>query len=166
MDHHCHARRCDTSCKPELLMCPGHWKMVPYVLQQRVWNTYRPGQCDDKQPSEAWHAAADAAIEYVARAEAAKLTPAMIDIIQALGRGSGALVSIGGQCWKPIRKNESMPRQDGIWCGTVTVNRLARAGLIERGHGSNAGYAKITNAGIAWFVSPLPKEASDVDHQG
>lgn len=40
--------------------------MVPRDIQRRVWATYRPGQCDDKAPSESWHEAADAAIAAVA----------------------------------------------------------------------------------------------------
>jgi hypothetical protein len=62
MNHHCHARGCSTPCKPERLMCKRHWAMVPKELQKAVWDTYRPGQCDDKNPSREWHEAADAAI--------------------------------------------------------------------------------------------------------
>jgi len=43
--------------------------MVPADIQRRVWSTYRPGQCDDMNPSEEWHKAADAAIESVAKQE-------------------------------------------------------------------------------------------------
>lgn len=50
-------------------MCGRHWAMVPAKLQRAVWATYRPGQCDDKDPSEAWHEAADAAIAAVALQE-------------------------------------------------------------------------------------------------
>lgn len=46
-------------------MCKPHWRMVPRTLQRQVWATYRPGQCDDKSPSEAWLTAADAAIQAV-----------------------------------------------------------------------------------------------------
>ena len=67
--HHCHARGCATLVKPEMLMCLRHWRMVPKDIQRRVWATYRPGQCDDKRPSEAWHEAADAAISAVANRE-------------------------------------------------------------------------------------------------
>jgi hypothetical protein len=67
--HHCHARMCSRPCPPERLMCPGHWFRVPRDLQDRVWATYRRGQCDDKQPSEAWHKAADAAISAVWKLE-------------------------------------------------------------------------------------------------
>ena len=46
-------------------MCRRHWGLVPRSLQRAVWDAYRPGQCDDKRPSEAWHRAADAAIRYM-----------------------------------------------------------------------------------------------------
>ncbi len=75
--HHCHARGCSTPVPPEMLMCRRHWRMVPRNLQQRVWDTYRPGQCDDKNPSPAWHEAADAAINFVAEAEAKAVAGAM-----------------------------------------------------------------------------------------
>jgi len=64
--HHCHARGCRKVTKPEMLMCFAHWKMVSPELQKAVWANYRTGQCDDKKPSEAWHKAADAAINAVA----------------------------------------------------------------------------------------------------
>lgn len=67
--HRCHARGCTAACPPEHLMCSRHWRMVPKDLQGRVWSHYRPGQCDDKRPSEAWVRAADAAIAAVARVE-------------------------------------------------------------------------------------------------
>src|SRR5215472_12049366 len=67
--HHCHARGCGVPVRPELLMCLRHWRMVPRAIQRAVWATYRSGQCDDKNPSEAWHRAADAAIAYVATCE-------------------------------------------------------------------------------------------------
>ncbi len=69
MSHHCHARGCAKEVKPELLMCWRHWCRVPRAIQRKVWATYRPGQCDDKDPSEAWHQAADAAIGSVAQKE-------------------------------------------------------------------------------------------------
>ena len=66
MSHHCHARGCAVETKPEMLMCLKHWRMVPKNVQRAVWSHYRPGQCDDKDPSEHWHTAADAAIGFVA----------------------------------------------------------------------------------------------------
>lgn len=50
-------------------MCFRHWNRVPRIIQRSVWAHYRPGQCDDKRPSEAWHVAADAAIAAVALKE-------------------------------------------------------------------------------------------------
>jgi hypothetical protein len=47
-------------------MCRRHWYKAPARLRREVWKHYRPGQCDDMEPSEAWHKAADAAIEAVA----------------------------------------------------------------------------------------------------
>lgn len=49
-----------------MLMCKPHWAMVPHPQQAAVWKHYRPGQCDDKSPSAAWHEAADMAITLVA----------------------------------------------------------------------------------------------------
>lgn len=69
--HHCHAAGCKTPCKPEMLMCLKHWRMVPREIQKRVWATYVSGQCNlDPAPSAAWHAAADAAIVAVRAKEA------------------------------------------------------------------------------------------------
>lgn len=67
--HHCHARGCTKSVRPELLMCVRHWRMVPANVQRAVWRTYRQGQCDDKRPSDAWHVAANAAVGAVATLE-------------------------------------------------------------------------------------------------
>jgi hypothetical protein len=40
--------------------------MVPKKIRDAVWEEYREGQCDDKDPSAEWHQAADAAIGFVA----------------------------------------------------------------------------------------------------
>lgn len=50
-------------------MCGRHWRMVPKPLQTAVWNTYRPGQETDKNPTTTYLDAADAAIEAVAAKE-------------------------------------------------------------------------------------------------
>lgn len=60
--HTCHAVGCETTCAPKFLMCPRHWRMVPKVLQEAVWVTYRPGQeRGGALPSRNWFAAARAA---------------------------------------------------------------------------------------------------------
>ena len=73
MEHHCHARNCQTPVKPELMMYFKHWRMVPKKIQQAVWRHYRPGQCNDKDPSKEWLTAAEAAIGFVARKEGQKV---------------------------------------------------------------------------------------------
>jgi hypothetical protein len=69
LKHTCHARGCNVSVPPEMLFCRPHWGIVPLKIRNAVWQSYRVGQCDDKNPSEAWHEAADAAIGYVASRE-------------------------------------------------------------------------------------------------
>ena len=68
--HLCHARGCQTPVPPRLLMCFRHWRKVPVNLKRRVWAHYRSGQEVDKQPTQGYLDAANAAIEAVARAEA------------------------------------------------------------------------------------------------
>ena len=75
MKHTCHARECKTECPRAHLMCKRHWFMVPKEIRDRVWATYQPGQenLDDENapiPSDAWHRAADDAINAVANKEA------------------------------------------------------------------------------------------------
>ncbi len=67
--HKCHARDCGVAVPPEMLMCRRHWRMVPRKVQLAVWRHFRPGQEVEKDPSEAWHRAADAAIGFVAKSE-------------------------------------------------------------------------------------------------
>lgn len=67
--HTCHAIDCDMLVPPKMLMCRDHWKLVPQTLQDAVWLHYRTGQEIDKETSEEWQRAADAAIIYVARRE-------------------------------------------------------------------------------------------------
>ena len=64
--HRCHARGCTVRVPPEMLFCKRDWFRVPLKIRRAVWASYRPGQCDDMDPSESWHEAADAAIGYVA----------------------------------------------------------------------------------------------------
>ncbi|TCS35832.1 hypothetical protein EDC30_109131 [Paucimonas lemoignei] len=65
MTHTCHIPHCPVAVPPERLMCLKHWRMVPKDLQRDVWRHYRPGQCNDKNPSAAYLGAARAAIQAV-----------------------------------------------------------------------------------------------------
>jgi hypothetical protein len=85
MAHTCHARDCQRPVAPRFLMCPAHWRLVPRRLQQAVYAAYRPGQERDKEPSAAWHRAADLAIDAVAVAEGkpSRLPdPRLYDVLQ------------------------------------------------------------------------------------
>jgi hypothetical protein len=70
--HKCHARGCEKTVPPRMLMCLPHWRAVPRQLQAAVWATYRPGQERDKDPSPEYLDAARAAIEAVAELERAR----------------------------------------------------------------------------------------------
>lgn len=67
--HTCHAKGCANQVQPRFLMCYSHWIRVPKRMQTAVWDAYVPGQEVTKDPSPEWHAAADAAINYVAQLE-------------------------------------------------------------------------------------------------
>lgn len=62
-DHTCHARHCDEPCKPEHLMCPRHWRMVPDRVQRRARSVRR------RPTSDEWFEAANDAIKAVAEKE-------------------------------------------------------------------------------------------------
>lgn len=75
MSHTCHAVGCNRPVPPSMLMCRTDWALVPEPLKRRVWQTYRPGQCDDWQPSQAYCEAAKAAVLAVARAHGITVAP-------------------------------------------------------------------------------------------
>ena len=68
MNHTCHVNRCDKRVPPRMLMCRAHWRLVPPVMQRAVYDSYRPGQCDDRGPSRDWLRVARTALNHVARA--------------------------------------------------------------------------------------------------
>jgi hypothetical protein len=76
-----------------MLMCKKHWFMLPPNIRSAVWRTYRPGQCDDKNPSEEWHVTADAAIGYVAAKEGKPLRQSETTALRGFG-----IVSARGRC--------------------------------------------------------------------
>lgn len=59
----CSARECELAVKPGMLMCRRHWFMVPKLLRDTVWETYRNGD------GTAWLVASGAAVEAVFRLE-------------------------------------------------------------------------------------------------
>ena len=81
MAHHCHATGCPVTVPPEMLMCRRHWFMVPRTYRERVWATYRRGQCDDMNPSGAYCEAARAAVVAVAEREGVTPDTALYDLL-------------------------------------------------------------------------------------
>lgn len=69
MSHHCHATDCKVDVPPEMFMCRKHWFTLPQAMRNRIWVTYREGQCDDMSPSKAYCEAAKDAVTFVARKE-------------------------------------------------------------------------------------------------
>lgn len=69
MSHTCHATGCGARVPPTMWGCRRHWFMVPRPIRDRIWATYREGQCDDKRPSRAYCEAARDAVVAVAAKE-------------------------------------------------------------------------------------------------
>ena len=110
--HTCHARGCNVEVRPELLMCPAHWRAVPRAIQSAVRAAYRAGQCAAASPSVRWLACANAAIGYVAFLERVPLRVAETNALRALGYETG--VDERGELF--------------IRAATANVRRLAKAG--------------------------------------
>lgn len=73
MSHHCHATACRVAVPPEMFMCRRHWFSLPKRIRDRIWATYRSGQCDDMNPSNTYCQTAKEAVIYLAQKEA--ITP-------------------------------------------------------------------------------------------
>jgi hypothetical protein len=69
MAHTCHATGCPVTVPPIMFMCKRHWRQLPKTMQNEIWRTYRPGQCDDWQISRAYAEAAKAAVTFLAQKE-------------------------------------------------------------------------------------------------
>ena len=69
MSHHCHATDCTIEIPPEMFMCRKHWFSLPRILRIKIWQTYRPGQCDDWNISHEYAKAARECVIYIANKE-------------------------------------------------------------------------------------------------
>ena len=69
MAHTCHATACTKRVPPEMFMCKRHWFILPKSIRDKIWETYRPGQCDDWNISSEYAEAAKAGVRYVAEVE-------------------------------------------------------------------------------------------------
>lgn len=81
MSHHCHATGCTARVPPEMFMCRRHWFMLPKLMRDDVWRTYRAGQCNDWAISHSYADAARAAIRYVAEKEGVEPDVSVYDML-------------------------------------------------------------------------------------
>jgi len=89
MAHHCHATACTTAVPPVMFMCRSHWYHVPKALRDRIWRTYRVGQCDDTRPSREYCEAAKAAVIVVAQREGRIPDTKLYDLFLTRGGADG-----------------------------------------------------------------------------
>jgi len=80
VSHTCHAIGCNKRVPPAMFMCKPHWYMVPPIGRKAIWATYRPGQCDDRQPSAAYCKNAKSALLAVAEKEGREITGEEIEL--------------------------------------------------------------------------------------
>lgn len=81
MSHTCHATGCKAAVPPETFMCRRHWFSLPKRMRDRIWSTYRPGQCDDWQISYEYADAAREAVCHVASKEGKKADLSIYDML-------------------------------------------------------------------------------------
>ena len=67
--HTCHAYDCNKATKPEMFMCLKHWRMLPRLYKRGIWESYRPGQCDDWNITDIYAKRAKVCIQYIAEKE-------------------------------------------------------------------------------------------------
>lgn len=85
MSHTCHATDCTVKVSPLLFMCRRHWFSLPMAMRDRIWRTYRPGQCDDWNISHEYAEAARDAIRFLAQKEGKKADVAVYDMLDPGG---------------------------------------------------------------------------------
>lgn len=57
-EHRCHWPGCPEIVPAAAWGCRKHWYMLPLSIRNRIWGAFRPGQEDDKTPSQRYLAAA------------------------------------------------------------------------------------------------------------
>ena len=64
--HHCHWPGCEKRVTPAMWGCRTHWYALPATLRAKVWRAYRPGQEEDKRPSQDYIAVAREVRDWIA----------------------------------------------------------------------------------------------------
>jgi hypothetical protein len=81
MSHTCHATNCAVRTSPEMFMCKRHWFALPKAMRDRIWATYRPGQCDDWNITKGYADAAREAVTFLAEKEGFKPDTSIYDML-------------------------------------------------------------------------------------
>ena len=82
MSHHCHATGCKVNVPPEMFMCRRHWFSLPKRMRDAIWRTYRPGQCDDWNISQAYSDAAKEAVRFIAAWECVEADVSIYEMLE------------------------------------------------------------------------------------
>jgi len=81
MSHHCHATGCTVRTPPAIFCCRKHWFSLPKAMRDRIWATYRPGQCDDWEIRHEYAEAARAAVRYLAEKDGVEPDTKVYDML-------------------------------------------------------------------------------------
>lgn len=112
-------------------MCLRHWRMVPTSIKEAVLHHYRPGQCDDKKPSRAWHRAASAAIGFVARREKKPVTVAETFALLEFDYWPSDLKGLASLVAGQLRRSSKcIPPMSG--CGLLAEDVRVAAAVLDR----------------------------------
>lgn len=63
--HHCHWPGCKELVPPARWGCARCWFKLPKVLRDKIWAAYRPGQEQDKRPSQRYLEVAEEVQEWI-----------------------------------------------------------------------------------------------------
>lgn len=146
MAHTCHATGCKVAVPPEMFMCKRHWFSLPKSMRDRIWATYRPGQCDDWKISHAYAEAARAAVRYIATREGREADVRVYDMLDP---------EVGRRVAKP---------PDTLTPGNPTVISLdTETTGIDLYHGARPFFVTVCRADgeqtyWEWDVDPLTRE--------
>lgn len=64
-EHHCHWPGCKKQVPPAMWGCYTHWRMLPKLLRDKIWATFRPGQEVTMTPSKEYLEAADEVQQWI-----------------------------------------------------------------------------------------------------
>lgn len=73
-EHDCHWPGCGKQVPPAMWGCLKHWKMLPRVLQLKIWAAYKPGQEETLDVSEKYVKVAREVQEWIANREKGSTT--------------------------------------------------------------------------------------------